>query len=158
MKKILFIMAAAMLVFAGCKKDKTEKTGGNNTWTLAGTTYKVAYTNKSATSGARPSTLVIFADAGFNDPKVNTFNLSFATPPTASGTFQLMGGAGGDITGNQFELFAGGDGKAYAYLGTAIDVAVEVTGGKIKVTIPEIMLKSASGGADVKLTASVYEK
>lgn len=161
MKKFSILMLA-FFVFAAisCKKDDTASTSGTGSWTLGGTTHKVAFSNKGTTSGGTPTVLYIFADGipqGAN-PQINTLNLSFKTLPTASGTFTLVGSVGGTLDATQCELFAGGPAAVYVYLGSAIKIDVKVSGGKATFTIPEITLKNtASGGADAKLTASVTE-
>lgn len=157
MKKTLTLLfAAAMLIAAGCKKSDSNTPSGNNSWTLAGVTYKTAITNKSTTSIG--NTLIYFWDAQpTTDLKVNSIALSFKTAPTTSGTYKLVGGAGGTLTGNQFELSAGTHTSAYAYIGAAMDVNITVTNGKARIEIPEITLKSTSSSPDAKLSASVQE-
>ncbi|MEO6631099.1 MAG: hypothetical protein ABIN13_05230, partial [Mucilaginibacter sp.] len=137
----------------------TKKTaGGENSWTLDGVTYKTAISNKGLTSGGDVTFLVNFWAAAPNaDLRVNGVAVSFKEAPTASGTFQLKGGVGGTLAANQFELAAATLTNTYAYLGPNIDISVTITGGKIKIVIPEIMLKNAAGGADVKLSGTVQE-
>ena len=161
MKKLFTLMAAAFVLMAGaCKKDKQENTSADNSWTLNGVKHTVAFSNKSETSGGTPTTLIIFADGipSGAASNVNTFNISFKKAPAATGTYQLVGGVGGTLTDNQFELFAGGPEGVYAYLGDKLDVNITVTNGKVKVTFPEISLKSTTSAPDAKLTAAVYEK
>lgn len=153
-------MAAALLLFTvGCKKSETTTTtSGNSSWTLAGITYKAAITNRTPTSGSNPTFLFNFWDAAPTaDLKVNSLALSFKEVPTTSGTYQLVGGVGGTLTAKQFELAAGTHTLYYAYLGATMDVAVTVTGGKVKVVIPEITLKCTTAQPDAKLTATVQE-
>jgi hypothetical protein len=161
MKKLLFLISTAVIIFtASCSKSSSDPSPtGNNTWTLGGTTHTVTFTNKGLTGGGTPSTLIIFADkvpVGA-DPAVNTVNLSFKTSPTASGKYTLVG-LGSTPNDMQFQLSAGGEGKAYGYIGANIDVDITITGGKVKATIPEVLLKSTTAGnPDQKLTATIFE-
>ncbi|RWY52290.1 hypothetical protein [Mucilaginibacter gilvus] len=161
MKKLFFLMSTTVIILtASCSKSSSDPTPtGDNTWTLGGTKHTVTFTNKGLTSGGTPSTLIIFADkipVGA-DPAVNTLNLSFKTSPTASGKYTLIG-LGSTPTDKQFQLSAGGNGKAYGYIGVDTDVDITITGGKVKVTIPEVLLKSTtSGNPDQKITATIFE-
>lgn len=160
MKRILTAICLMLALFAAsCKKDKKEETSDLGSWTLAGTTYKVAYSAKTTTSGGTPTTMYIFADAilqGAN-PQANTFNLSFKTPPTASGNYELVSVATSTLTDKQFQLSAGSSGSSYAYIGTTLSVYVTVNNGKIEIAIPEITMKSTSSKPDAKFSATVKE-
>nr|WP_294944941.1 hypothetical protein [uncultured Mucilaginibacter sp.] len=156
MKKLLTLMAAALVILiAACKKDSTE-TPGDNSFTLGSATYKIGWTNNGLTSGG--NTLIIFSDKQpmGADPVLNTVNISFKTAPTASGTYQLVG-VGAATTSKQFELSVGHLTDAYAYIGTSVDVQITVSGGKTTVTIPSVTLKSTSGKPDETFTANVHE-
>jgi hypothetical protein len=160
MKKLLPLVAIALILFTGaCKKKDSEVTpGGGGSWTLAGVSYKIAITNRSPTSGSNPTILLNFWDAvPTADLKVNSVAFSFKETPTTSGTYQLVGGVGGTLTAKQFEIAAGTHTLYYAYLGTAVDVTVTVTNGKIKIVLPEITLKSTSSQPDAKLTGTFQE-
>ena len=151
-------MLAAFALCSGCKKDDKTEVSGESSWTLAGTTYKTAITYKTVTSGATPVTLVNFWDAQPTATiKVNAVALSFINPPTTTGTYQLVG-AGTATTSKQFELGAATvASSAYAYIGSPLDITVTVTGGKIKVVIPEITLKCTTGSPDAKFTGTFTE-
>jgi hypothetical protein len=159
MKKLLTLVAVALLFLGACKKDKTEEVAASSTWTLGGTTYKSLITYKTTTSGGTPMTLINFYDATPSATvKVNALAMSFVESPSASATYQLVG-VGQAKTAKQFEISAGTSaGLAYAYIGpAAVDVTITVTGGKVKVTIPEIAMKGTTATPDVKLTATVQE-
>ena len=164
MKKVAAIMAMAVVLFtSACKKDEngTEvAAAATGSWTLGTNTYKVAFSNKGLTGGGNPVTLIIFADdANILSSNVHTLNLSFKTSPTTSGTYQLVGSVGGNLTSNQFELNAGSPAGVYVYLGAPVNVDVTVSGGKVKVVIPEITVKSSnSAQSDLKLSAILQEK
>lgn len=151
-------MALAFALCSACKKDDSAKATGDNSWTLAGVTYKTTIGYKTTTSGGSVTALYNFFDATPSATvKVNSLSLSFVEAPTASGTYQLVG-VGQAKTAKQFEIAAGTVAPlAYAYIGSSVDIAVTVTGGKVKVVIPEISMKCTTTNPDVKLTASVQE-
>src|SRR5690606_8314564 len=126
-------------------------------WTLAGTEYKVAYAVKTTTS--QGETLFIFSDVVLQgaDPKANTVAISFKTPPTASGSYELVSSGSSSLTSNQFKISAGSSAASYAYIGAATAVQLTVANGKIQVTLPEITVKSTSSLPDAKLSASLKE-
>jgi len=161
MKRILTMTCIALTLFAvGCKKDKKESSSDYGSWTLAGKTYKVAYSAKTTTSGGTPTTLYIFSDAVLtgSNPTANTFNLSFKTPPTSSGSYELVSVATSNLTDKQFQLSAGGSATGtYAYIGSTIGIHVTVNNGKIEIAIPEITMKSTSSQPDAKFSATVKE-
>jgi hypothetical protein len=160
MKKLLSIAAAAFLLFSACKKSDSAITPStaSGSWTLAGTTYKVAITNRSPTSGSNPTILFNFWDAApTSDLKVNSVGLSFKEAPTTSGTYQLVGGVGGTLTAKQFQLAAGTHTLYYAYLGATVDVTVTVANGKVNVVLPELTLKCTTSQPDAKLTGTLQE-
>ncbi len=153
------MLCTGVIIFTmGCKKNEAEATPqGNGSWTLAGVTYKANVTYKATTS--QGDILLNFWEATPSATvKVNSLALSFKENPTTSGTYQLVG-YGTTLTSKQFTLAAGSSaGAAYAYIGAnAVDITLTITNGKVKVVIPEITLKGASGQADAKLTASVQE-
>lgn len=159
LKTSLFALTALfVLSTSGCKKDGEDEVIPNTViagnWKLGTNSYKVAYTSKGTTSGG--GVIAIFADAILTSPTVNTLNLTFKTTPTVSGTYQLVG-MGASTTDKQVELFAGNSTTVYAYLGTAVNIEVTVVGGKVKVVIPEVSVKSTTGSSDVKLSATVQE-
>jgi hypothetical protein len=161
MKKTLTLAAAVIMLFmSACKKDGSNKKSisGDNGWTLDGVSYKTGLTYKTTTSGGEPTTLINFWEAAPNaDHRVNGVAVSFKQSPTASGTFHLKGGVGGTLAADEFELAASTLTKTDAYLGTTVDITVTVTGGKLKIVIPEISLKSTTGDPDVKLSGTVQE-
>lgn len=159
LKTSLFALTALVILFTpGCKKEGEDEIIPNTViagnWKLGTNSYKVAYTSKGTTSGG--GVIAIFADAILTSPTVNTLNLTFKTTPTVSGTYQLVG-IGASTIDKQVELFAGNSTTVYAYIGTAVNIEVTVTGGKVKVVIPEVLVKATTGSSDVKLSATVQE-
>ena len=151
-------MLAAFALCSGCKKDDKTEVSGDSSWTLAGTTYKTAITYKGTTSGGTPMTMINFWDAQPTATlKVNSVALSFVETPTTTGTYQLVS-TGAAKTSKQFELSAGTVAPLYyAYIGSPIDITVTVTGGKVKVVIPEISLKCTTSSPDAKFTGTFQE-
>ncbi len=161
MKKLFILMLVAFTIAtSSCKKDDADSSASSGSWKLGTTEYKVAYSLRTNTSGRNPTVLFMFADATPTKDvsKLNTFNLDFQTPPTASGTFQLVGTVGDALTATQCELSVGNAGAAYAYIGSTVNIDVKVSNGKVTFTVPEITVKNLSGGADAKVTAKVTEK
>lgn len=159
MKKVTTFFATAMILFfTSCKKENTSTDSGS--WQLGATTYKVAYSGKTQLSGSTSNTLYIFSDVVLqgSNPQANTLNLAFTAPPAASGTYQLVSSASSGITGNQVQVSAGSQSSSYAYIGSAVNVDVTVTGGKIQVVIPQVTMTSTSGQPTVTLSATVREK
>jgi len=157
MKKAFILVITIALFAAGCKKSDVAASV-DSSWTLGSTTYKAALSNKGTTSGGTPTTLISFFDAipvGAS-PTVNSINFTFLTAPTASDSYELVG-LGTALNANRVQLSAGGPGGTYAYNSTGVKVQVTVTGGKVKIVIPEVSMMSTSGQPAVKLTASVQE-
>ncbi len=157
MKKITsIVMMVMVLLVASCQKESTTAEVG--TWTLGANTYKVAYSFKSQTSNGQ--TLFVFSDVvitGANTP-ANTVALTFATAPTASGTYQIVSSASGTVTGSQVQISAGNQSSAYAYIGSTVSVNVTVSGGKVKMVIPQLSMFGAGGQGNANLTATLTEQ
>lgn len=54
-------------------------------------------------------------------------------------------------------MSAGGPAGVYAYNSVGVKVRVTVTGGKLKIVVPDVSMMSTTGQPSVKLTASVQE-
>jgi hypothetical protein len=157
MKKA-FILVITLAIFAvGCKKKDAEPSV-ESSWTLGTTSYKAVMSHRITPSGGTPEVIISFLDAipVGSSPTANSLNLTFKSAPTSSGSYELVGLATA-LNDNNFRVAAGGPGGVYAYIGTGVKVQVTVTGGKVKVIVPEIMLKSTSSLPDIKLVASVQE-
>ncbi len=157
MKNIASCLLIASLLFSVIACEKKNDAPDFGSWKLGTTTYKVAFSTKSALSTG--GTLFIFADAAITGPgsTANMLSVSFPTAPTTSGTYQLVN-AGTSTGSNQMELSSGSmSGGAYGYIGSPINVTVNVAGGKISVTVPEITLKSTTGLPDISFSGSVKE-
>lgn len=157
-KKIASFLAMWMvLLIASCQKDTTTVTVDAGSWTLGANTYKVAYAVKTQTSNGQ--TMFIFSDVVLTgaNPQANTVALTFATAPTASGTYQLVSAAG-NTTGNQVQMSAGSQSSAYAYIGSPVNVDVTVSGGKVKLVIPQLSLIGTGGQASANFKATLQEQ
>ena len=155
MKKILTLVVAALILTSACKKEETEEPSVKGTWTLGATTYKMAFSAKTTTSGG--DHLYIFADALPNNPQVNTLNLSFKTAPTATGTYELISAGTTKTTDKHLHIAAGGPAGTYAYLGSALSVTITLKDGKVVLNLPEIAVKSTGTLPELKLSASISE-
>ena len=157
MKKITSILTIAMVVlFASCQKETATVEAGS--WTIGSTTYKVAYSFKTQTSNGK--TMFVFSDVVITgaNPQANTVALTFATDPTTSGAYQLVSSASGNTTGNQVQISAGNQASAYAYIGSPVNVDVTISGGKVKLVIPQLSMTGASGQANANFTATLQEQ
>lgn len=143
MKKVLLSLSVlAMLGSVSCKKDDKKKT---NSWTLAGTGYSVISANSS--NGA----------FGVVDPSGTacTFDFEGVTNPPTAGSYKVVSGP--SIGSGQVMISAIKGGVGYVSLNTNTQLAtVTVSGGKITVSVPEIILKNVSGGTD-EVTFSANE-
>jgi len=162
MKKLLPLIAIVLLHLGACKKSTdsstTPTTTGDNSWVLAGVSYKTLISIRTLTSGGTVNTLFNFYDVVPSaTAKINSVTLSFVTAPTASGTYQLVG-VGQAKTATQCEIAVGtAVPSAYGYIGASTDITVTVTGGKVKIVVPEITLKGTTGQADAKFSGSLQE-
>jgi hypothetical protein len=157
MKKAFILVITLAFFAAGCKKSNVSAST-ESTWTLGSTSYKAVMSNKGPTSGGTSNTLLSFWDGvpvGAS-PTVNSINFTFLTPPTTSGSYELVG-MGTALNANNFQMFAGGPAGVYAYNSVGVKVEVTVTGGKLKIIVPEVSMMSTTGQPAVKLTASVQE-
>lgn len=66
-------------------------------------------------------------------------------------------GMGMALNANNFQMSAGGPAGVYAYNSVGVKVRVTVTGGKLKIVVPDVSMMSTTGQPSVKLTASVQE-
>lgn len=157
MKKAFILVITLAMFAAGCKKSDVSASV-DSTWTLGTTSYKAVMSNKGPTSGGTSNTLLSFWDGvpvGAS-PTINSINFTFLTPPTTSDSYELVG-LGTALTANRFQLSAGGPAGVYAYNSVGVKVQVTVTGGKIKIVLPEVSMMSTTGQPAVKLTANVQE-
>ncbi len=157
MKRSLLLLFTLALLISGCKKSDVSPTG-DSSWTLGSTTYKGAFSVRVTNDGSSPSTIFNFFDAvpTNSSATLNTINFTFKAVPAESASYELIS-LSNELVGNRVQIAAGGPAGAYAYLGSPVKVQVTVTGGKVKIVVPEITMKSNSTLPDAKLTANVQE-
>ena len=164
MKKVFTVLAAALVLFTvACEKNdtKTEEAAvasASSSYTLGGVNYKVVYSGVTQTNNKHN---YIFADRTPAAGMFNFLSVSFKTAPT-TGTYQLISldGNAPITAANQCQIGASNNTTlGYGYVGTGtVNINVVVTGGKVKITIPEIsVLESPSGNSNVKLSGTVQE-
>lgn len=160
MKRTLVLLSALMILFASsCKKDEGETpetpTTAGNSYKLNGTTYNVAYSGTSTVNGHLN---YIFADRTPAAGEFNFLTVKFKGTPT-TGTYQLVTMANNPPIANANQCQIGASNNTtlgYGYVGTGtVNIDVTVTGGKIKIVIPEISVETTPGGAMVKLSGTV---
>ena len=144
MKKMLLAAAAATVLFASCKKDKTATS--DNTWKIGTTSYSGSVTVSGATiTGSSSGTTT-----------ASIFEANFAVLPTVSGTYNIVAFATDsnevDITTGTGSLLGG---SFYGSTGNDHKTAtVTVTNGKVKVTIPEISVAPTLGSSATDSTTA----
>lgn len=169
MKKLLLFIASSALLTASCSKKEdpapatpsTPTTSGipTNGWKLGTVTYTSAIVAKS---GANILSAMDGIPSG-SSPAVNSLNVYFSALPTANGTYSIVKyPSTTSLTATQIGVTAGLYATSTTYSTTGFDginATVTVTGGKIKVVIPEVWVKVTGGGTDsLKLTGTVLEQ
>ncbi len=126
--------------------------------------------------GTTSYTSVIVAKAGPNiisaldgtpsgsSPAVNSLNVYFSAFPATGGTFAIVQyPSTTPLTSTQIGVTAGLYATATTYASTgsdAVNATVTITGGKLKIVIPEVWVKKTGSGAmdSLKLTGTVLEQ
>ncbi|MES2702193.1 MAG: hypothetical protein V4649_06115 [Bacteroidota bacterium] len=161
MKKTILVCAAALALLASCKKSSTS--GPSSTipasgWKLGSTSYTTAYAGRT---GANSLSAMDAIPSG-SSPNTNTMNAFFATLPTTGGTYRIVAWpATTPLTAGQVGLTTGlyATSTTYRSTGTdAVDATVTVTGGKIKIEVPEVWVKTTTGTDSAKLTGTITEQ
>jgi hypothetical protein len=166
MKK-LFIASFVFSVLLGSCKKKEDATPApssssipSNGWKLGTTTYTSVVVAKS---GPNSITAMDAMPSG-GSPTANTFNVFFSAFPTASGSFSVVQyPSATPLTATQIGVTAAifASSSTYASTGTdGVSATVTVTGGKIKVELPEVWVKKtgASSTDSLKLTGTLLEQ
>lgn len=164
----LLLIAAIAASLAACSKSDDSATPGSTIpadgWKLGATGYKQSLTVRQDNQG------LVNALDGTAKP-INTFGVCFKTYPTASGSYKIVGLvpdsvawapnsrlAAGEVVLIATTAQASGSNKTYYTTGVeGKSATVTVTGGKIKIEVPEIAV--TSGASDtLKLTGTIAEK
>jgi hypothetical protein len=163
MKKLFLIIASSCLLISSCKKSTTSAptattTTPANGWKLGATSYSTAFAGRTG-----PASLSAFdAVPSGSSPTANTCNVFFSAFPAADGSFTIVKyPAPAALTATQIGLTAGLYTSSTTYYSTGFDgivATVTVTGGKIKVVIPEVWVKNTTGADSLKLTGTVIEQ
>jgi hypothetical protein len=131
-----------------------------NGWILGTTTYSSVVVGRS---GPDVITAMDAMPAG-GAITANTFNVFFSAFPTASGTFTIVQyPSASPLTASQIGVTAGlyATSTSYASTGTdGISATVTVTGGKLKIEVPEVWVKKTGTGAtdSLKITGTILEQ
>lgn len=158
MKKMLFIAAAAGMMFTSCKKDENKGAsgGGTNTFKIGSVSYNADYVMSIASQLTGSSTPT--ADMSNGGVSIGFPGM---TLPTTSGTYKIVAIAEkADEVAVTFTQNKSGTSTAYAASGSDNKTAVvTVSGGKVKVEIPEIWVVNLFTGTDsLKASANITQK
>ncbi len=152
---LISLLAVALL--AGCKRTAVlpVKRISDNTWSLDGK-HIVTASNRIITAG-QPESEIVFEDSYI--PDIALLVLIFKTIPTSSGTYKLIRDTLEPLGDKEMNLVSKASNTgSCTYIGEAIDIQITVTNGKVKLTIPEINMKSYDPSKPgYKLSAAVYE-
>lgn len=169
MKKIIVgILSISVMFFASCEKKEdpapappsapTTPSIPTDGWVLGTTTYTTVYAGKS---GANSLSAMDGVPSG-SSPAVNTCNIFFETYPTADGTYSIVQyPSTSPLSATQVGITAGLHATSTSYASTGIDgisATVTVTGGKVKVEIPEVWVKVTGGTDSLKLSGTIIEQ
>lgn len=175
MKKSLQLSLIAVALFAACKKSDpttpsttpttTTTTIPSDGWMLNGTKYKQAYC-------LRQASVVALNAVDATTGTVNSFAAFFKSYPTADGKYRIVKytpdstsivpgnkiGANDIIIMGSVPKTGGGSGdKSYWTMGfEGKDATVTVSGGKIKVEVPEVAVTSGNNDT-LKITGTMIE-
>jgi hypothetical protein len=151
------ISLLALALLAGCKKTVVlpiERIS-DNTWSLDGKHFVTA-SNRIITEG-EPESEIVFQDSYVSDLAILV--IIFKNIPTSSGTYKLIRDTLEPLGDKEMNLVSKASNTgSCTYIGEVIDIQITVTDGKVKLTIPEINMKSYDPSKPVyKLSAAVYE-
>lgn len=174
MKKVLLFMLT-LAALASCKKSTTTSpstttpttttpTIPTDGWTLNGTKYKQAYC-------LRQTSVVALNAVDATTGTINSFAAFFKSYPTADGTYHIVKFVadstttvpGSKIGANDVIIIAsvpkttGSGDKSYWSMGyDGKDAKVTVSGGKIKVEVPEVAVTGGNNDT-LKVTGTMIE-
>lgn len=155
MKKIYILLAAFVLLFAGCKKDSNEGSNSISTWTINGKSYSAEKTLYSVADYA-----LVAADNEDFTKATNAIILEFEEKPTSSGAYTVIESTkDGPFEGEVFIAIAA-DGKTYyETIGQSGDYASIsiLSGGKLKVTFKNVSFTDESNNK-VKASGTIIEE
>jgi len=160
MKKLLLSLAALSLLSASCKKSSSSSPSPStpdNGWKMGTTTYTSVFV---ARSGSSPTSASLTAlDALPTAATQNKCTIYFSAFPSAGGTFRVASvGSVISLSATQIGVTAQIGSTFYASTGfDGIDATVTVTGGKIKVVVPDVWVKNIAGSDSSKLTGTILE-
>jgi hypothetical protein len=168
MKKLLLSIVSAGILVASCSKkdDPAPTTPTTTTPTIPTDGWKLGATSYTSVVVARtgPNSISAFdAVPSGSSPTSNTLNVFFSAFPTASGTFAIVQyPSASPLTATQIGVTAAvtASSSTYASTGTdGISATVTVSGGKIKVELPEVWVKKTGSGStdSLKVTGTVTE-
>jgi hypothetical protein len=145
MKKILLSALAVVAMMSACKKDDDNNNGSSSSYKIGTTTYTpttVTYTDASK---------VLMGMSGTTAADLTQFSAIFNSTPTADASLTVVPGipAAGEVG-----IIATVGTNIYSIGATSVSAAVTVTGGKIKIVVPEF---TASDAANTKVSGTLVQ-
>ncbi|MCW3121476.1 MAG: hypothetical protein JWQ38_968 [Flavipsychrobacter sp.] len=167
------------MLLVSCKKSTTTTTTPTTTtpttttttttaiptngWKMGATSYTSVYVSRSGPTGSSSGAAVGLTalDAAPTASTINKCTIYLPSYPTAGGTFRVVK-VGSVVTLGATEVGVtaqlASSSAYYASTGLdGIDVTVTVTGGKIKVVVPDVWVKNIAGSDSMKLTGTILE-
>ena len=173
MKKVLFSIAILGTLFAACSKSSTttNPTNTNPTPTIPTDGWKLDGTKHTQVVVVRQESQGLVNATDGTSGSINTFGAFFKTYPSASGSFKIAGFVpdasapypNQKLAADEIVLIAtvpntSTGNKSYWTTGVENKKAtVTVTGGKIKVEVPEVAVTGGNNDT-LKLTGTITEK
>ncbi len=148
MNKLILGALALTVIAASCKKS--EDSGPTNTYSVNGTSH-------SPSTVVRQALINGLQAVEGNGTSASQVLVSFKTLPTADGTYKVVSSAD---SANQVDITYQSGANLYdSYDKSTANATVTVSGGKIKIVVPEIYLKSSTTANDsVKFSATLTEQ
>lgn len=160
MKNICFFAIFLLLIVAACKKDKNDNiVTVKNEWKIGDKTYVAA---EDAVLVIMPQTS--FLEAISDDGEGSTFSINFMTAEIEEGVYKLVESPESQEEISMYATEGSGENEiGYLYKGEEKEVSVSKQGGKISITLPEILvtplhLKDGSEGEPITFSGSLSEK
>lgn len=166
-KLILGILSVTVLLSSCSKKDDPAVAPTPVTPTIPANGWKLGATSYTSVVVAKTGANIISAmDAvpSGGSPAANSLNVYFSAFPATGGTFSVVQyPSTTPLTATQIGVTAGLFATSTTYTSTGTDginATVSITGGKLKIEIPEIWVKKTGSGAtdSLKLTGTVLEQ
>jgi hypothetical protein len=152
-KSLAYTLIAVLLVFAACKKNASSV----GSWAYGGTKYTATGTTLSTTLAGQPYLTATTSST----TATGELSFYFATQPVTTGNYKVVNYAATLDSGQLYIQFVNA-GNFY-YLSTGNDnitASVNVSGGKISVTVPPVYLEDYANPVpdSAQLSATIHQQ